>query len=185
MKIKAAVAFEAAKPLVIEEIELAPPKAGEVLVKLAATGVCHTDAYTLSGRDPEVLFPSVLGHEGAGIVEEVGAGVTSLAPGDHVVAAAVEVAYAMCLEGQKVGGGRVALVRGQAVLRPLGIEQAHRVISRGLGEDGGGRDRRLAGVALDDRARRIRKLRATVAVDQHLRGRQAERHYRALHRQRR
>jgi len=85
MKIKAAVAFEAAKPLVIEELELAGPKAGEVLVKLAATGVCHTDGYTLSGRDPEGLFPSVLGHEGAGIVEEVGTGVTSVAPGDHVV----------------------------------------------------------------------------------------------------
>jgi len=74
MKIKAAVAFEAAKPLVIEELELGAPQAGEVLVRLAATGVCHTDAYTLSGRDPEGLFPSVLGHEGAGIVEEVGAG---------------------------------------------------------------------------------------------------------------
>jgi D-arabinose 1-dehydrogenase-like Zn-dependent alcohol dehydrogenase len=85
VKIKAAVAFEAAKPLVIEEIDLAPPRAGEVLVKLVATGVCHTDAYTLSGRDSEGLFPSVLGHEGAGIVEEVGAGVTSVAPGDHVI----------------------------------------------------------------------------------------------------
>jgi S-(hydroxymethyl)glutathione dehydrogenase/alcohol dehydrogenase len=85
MKIKAAVAFEAAKPLEIEQIDLAPPQAGEVLVKLVATGVCHTDAYTLSGRDPEGLFPSVLGHEGAGIVEEVGAGVTSVEPGDHVI----------------------------------------------------------------------------------------------------
>ena len=85
MKIKAAVAFEAAKPLVIEELDLEGPRPGEVLVKLAATGVCHTDAYTLSGRDPEGLFPSVLGHEGAGVVEEVGAGVSSVAPGDHVV----------------------------------------------------------------------------------------------------
>ena len=68
-----------------EELELGGPKAGEVLVKLAATGVCHTDAYTLSGRDPEGLFPSGLGHEGAGIVEDVGAGVTSVAPGDHVI----------------------------------------------------------------------------------------------------
>src|SRR5258706_10846961 len=83
MKIKAAVAFEAAKPLVIEELELGAPKAGEVLVRLVATGVCHTDAYTLSGRDPEGLFPSVLGHEGAGGVEEVGAGVTSVKPGGH------------------------------------------------------------------------------------------------------
>jgi S-(hydroxymethyl)glutathione dehydrogenase/alcohol dehydrogenase len=85
MKVKAAIAFEAAKPLVVDEIDLEGPKAGEVLVRLAATGVCHTDAYTLSGRDPEGLFPTVLGHEGAGIVEEVGEGVTSLSPGDHVV----------------------------------------------------------------------------------------------------
>jgi S-(hydroxymethyl)glutathione dehydrogenase/alcohol dehydrogenase len=85
MKVKAAVAWEAAKPLEIEEIELEGPKQGEVLVRLAATGVCHTDAYTLSGRDPEGLFPSVLGHEGAGVIEEVGAGVSSLKPGDHVI----------------------------------------------------------------------------------------------------
>ncbi|MGE4651701.1 MAG: S-(hydroxymethyl)glutathione dehydrogenase/class III alcohol dehydrogenase [Myxococcota bacterium] len=85
MKIKAAVAFEAAKPLVIEEIDLEGPKRGEVLVELVATGVCHTDAYTLSGRDPEGLFPAVLGHEGAGVVVEVGEGVTSVAPGDHVI----------------------------------------------------------------------------------------------------
>jgi S-(hydroxymethyl)glutathione dehydrogenase/alcohol dehydrogenase len=85
MKVKAAIAFEAAKPLVIDELELAAPKPGEVLVRLAATGVCHTDAFTLSGSDPEGLFPSVLGHEGAGVVEEVGAGVTSVAPGDHVI----------------------------------------------------------------------------------------------------
>ena len=85
MKIRAAVAWEAGKPLEVEEIELQGPKAGECLVRLAATGVCHTDAYTLSGADPEGLFPVVLGHEGAGIVEEVGPGVTSLAPGDHVI----------------------------------------------------------------------------------------------------
>ncbi len=85
MKIKAAVAWEAAKPLEIEEIELAAPRPGEVLVRLAATGVCHTDAYTLSGRDPEGLFPCVLGHEGAGVVEETGRGVSSVAPGDHVI----------------------------------------------------------------------------------------------------
>jgi S-(hydroxymethyl)glutathione dehydrogenase/alcohol dehydrogenase len=85
MKIKAAVAWEAAKPLEIEEIELQAPKPGEVMVRLAATGVCHTDAYTLSGRDPEGLFPCVLGHEGAGVVEEVGPGVASVAPGDHVI----------------------------------------------------------------------------------------------------
>ena len=85
MKVEAAVAWEAAKPLEIEQIELEGPKRGEVLVRLAATGVCHTDAYTLSGRDPEGLFPAVLGHEGAGVVEEVGEGVGSVAPGDHVI----------------------------------------------------------------------------------------------------
>jgi S-(hydroxymethyl)glutathione dehydrogenase/alcohol dehydrogenase len=85
MKVEAAVAWEAARPLEIEQIELEGPRAGEVLVRLAATGVCHTDAYTLSGRDPEGLFPVVLGHEGAGVVEEVGDGVSSVAPGDHVI----------------------------------------------------------------------------------------------------
>jgi S-(hydroxymethyl)glutathione dehydrogenase/alcohol dehydrogenase len=85
LRIRAAVAWEAAKPLEIEEIDLDGPGTGEVLVRLAATGVCHTDAYTLSGRDPEGLFPAVLGHEGAGVVEEVGAGVRSLGPGDHVI----------------------------------------------------------------------------------------------------
>jgi S-(hydroxymethyl)glutathione dehydrogenase/alcohol dehydrogenase len=79
------VAWEKGKPLEIEQIDLAGPRQGEALVRLAATGVCHTDAYTLSGRDPEGLFPAVLGHEGAGVVEEVGPGVTSLAPGDHVI----------------------------------------------------------------------------------------------------
>ncbi|HHH29364.1 MAG TPA: S-(hydroxymethyl)glutathione dehydrogenase/class III alcohol dehydrogenase [Polyangiaceae bacterium] len=85
MLIRAAIAREAGKPLVVEEVELQGPQAGEVLVKLVATGVCHTDAYTLSGADPEGLFPSVLGHEGAGVVIEVGEGVTSLEPGDHVI----------------------------------------------------------------------------------------------------
>jgi S-(hydroxymethyl)glutathione dehydrogenase/alcohol dehydrogenase len=85
MKVRAAVAFEAKRPLEIAEIDLAGPRQGEVLVRLAATGVCHTDAYTLSGRDPEGLFPVVLGHEGAGVVEEVGPGVASVAPGDHVI----------------------------------------------------------------------------------------------------
>src|SRR5690606_4475195 len=85
MKIEAAVAYEANKPLVVEEVELEGPKAGEVLVELKATGVCHTDAYTLSGADPEGIFPSILGHEGAGIVREVGPGVTSVAPDDHVI----------------------------------------------------------------------------------------------------
>ena len=85
MKTKAAIATKAGAPLAIEEVELEGPKAGEVLVELRATGVCHTDAYTLSGADPEGMFPAILGHEGAGVVVEVGAGVTSVAPGDHVI----------------------------------------------------------------------------------------------------
>src|SRR5687768_15071139 len=85
MKSRAAVAFAAGKPLQIVEIDVEPPKAGEVLVKISHTGVCHTDAFTLSGDDPEGLFPAVLGHEGAGTVVEVGAGVTSVKAGDHVI----------------------------------------------------------------------------------------------------
>jgi S-(hydroxymethyl)glutathione dehydrogenase / alcohol dehydrogenase len=85
MKTRAAVAFEAKKPLEIVELDLEGPKAGEVLVEIMATGICHTDAYTLDGFDSEGIFPSVLGHEGAGIVREVGAGVTSVKPGDHVI----------------------------------------------------------------------------------------------------
>ncbi|KAF1854848.1 hypothetical protein Lal_00003410 [Lupinus albus] len=85
IKSRAAVAFEAGKPLQIVEVDVAPPKAGEVLVRIVATGVCHTDAYTLSGADSEGVFPCILGHEGGGIVEAVGEGVTSLAVGDHVI----------------------------------------------------------------------------------------------------
>ena len=85
MKTRAAVAFEAKKPLEIVEVDLEGPRAGEVLVEIRATGICHTDAYTLDGLDSEGLFPSILGHEGAGVVLEVGPGVTSLAPGDHVI----------------------------------------------------------------------------------------------------
>ena len=85
MKTTAAVAFQAGKPLEIVQLDLEGPKAGEVLVEIKATGVCHTDAYTLSGNDPEGLFPAVLGHEGAGVVLEVGPGVTSLVAGDHVI----------------------------------------------------------------------------------------------------
>ena len=85
MKTRAAVAWEAGKPLTIETIEIGGPKAGEVLVEVMATGICHTDAYTLSGLDSEGKFPAILGHEGAGIVREVGAGVTTLKPGDHVI----------------------------------------------------------------------------------------------------
>tara|TARA_A100001015_G_C14388465_1_gene480742 strand:+ start:65 stop:439 length:375 start_codon:yes stop_codon:yes gene_type:complete len=85
MKVKAAIAFEKAKPLEIDYVDLEGPKKGEVLVEIKSTGVCHTDAYTLSGDDPEGIFPSILGHEGAGIVVEVGEGVTSLKKDDHVI----------------------------------------------------------------------------------------------------
>jgi S-(hydroxymethyl)glutathione dehydrogenase / alcohol dehydrogenase len=85
MKTRAAVAWEAGKPLSIEQVDLEGPQSGEVLVRIVATGVCHTDAFTLSGADPEGLFPVILGHEGGGVVEEVGAGVTTLKPGDHVI----------------------------------------------------------------------------------------------------
>lgn len=85
IKCKAAVAWQAGQPLSIEEVDVMPPQAGEVRIKLVATGVCHTDAFTLSGEDPEGIFPCILGHEGGGIVESVGEGVTSVAVGDHVI----------------------------------------------------------------------------------------------------
>ena len=85
MRIRAAICWEPGRPLDVDDVDLDGPRAGECLVRLVATGVCHTDAYTMSGRDPEGRFPVVLGHEGAGIVEEVGAGVASLRPGDRVI----------------------------------------------------------------------------------------------------
>src|SRR4249920_2151906 len=85
MKTRAAIAVAAGKPLEIHEVDLAGPAAGEVLIEIKATGICHTDAYTLSGKDSEGLFPSILGHEGAGIVREIGKGVTTLKVGDHVI----------------------------------------------------------------------------------------------------
>jgi len=85
MQVRAAVAHEAGKPLVIETVNLEGPRPGEVMVEIHATGICHTDEFTLSGADPEGLFPAILGHEGAGVVVEVGQGVTSVKPGDHVI----------------------------------------------------------------------------------------------------
>ena len=85
MQTRAAVAFKAGSPLSIETVDLEGPRAGEVLVEIKATGICHTDQFTLSGADPEGLFPAILGHEGAGVVLEVGEGVTTLRPGDHVI----------------------------------------------------------------------------------------------------
>ncbi|MGD7410039.1 alcohol dehydrogenase catalytic domain-containing protein, partial [Ralstonia pseudosolanacearum] len=85
MKTKAAIAWKSGAPLTIEDVDLQGPRAGEVLVEIKATGICHTDYYTLSGADPEGIFPAILGHEGAGVVLDVGAGVTSLKAGDHVI----------------------------------------------------------------------------------------------------
>jgi S-(hydroxymethyl)glutathione dehydrogenase/alcohol dehydrogenase len=85
MKVRAAVAHKAGEPLALETVDLEAPRAGEVLVEIMATGICHTDEFTRSGADPEGLFPAILGHEGAGVVREVGAGVSSLRPGDHVI----------------------------------------------------------------------------------------------------
>src|SRR5216110_2739117 len=85
MKTRAAVALDKGKPLEITEVTLEGPKAGEVLVEVKATGICHTDEFTLSGADPEGLFPAILGHEGAGVVVDVGPGVTSVKKGDHVI----------------------------------------------------------------------------------------------------
>ena len=118
MKVKAALALEAAKPLVIEELDLEGPKPGEVLVRLAATGVCHTDAYTLSGRDPEGLFPAVMGHEGAGVVEEVGAGVTSVAVGDHVIPLYTPECRecGFCLSGKTNLCGKLREKQGQGLM---------------------------------------------------------------------
>src|SRR5437868_14749399 len=85
MDVRAAIAQKAGAPLTIETVQLAGPKAGEVLVEIKATGICHTDEYTRSGADPEGLFPAILGHEGAGVVVDIGAGVTSVQKGDHVI----------------------------------------------------------------------------------------------------
>ena len=85
MKTRAAVAWKAGAPLTIETVDLEGPGPGEVLVEIKATGICHTDEFTRSGGDPEGLFPAILGHEGAGVVLEIGAGVTSVKPGDHVI----------------------------------------------------------------------------------------------------
>src|SRR5258706_3378895 len=126
MKTRAAVAFEAKKPLEIVELDLEGPKAGEVLVEIKATGICHTDAYTLDGFDSEGIFPSILGHEGAGIVREVGAGVTSVKPGDHVVLCWAPACgeCAPCREGRTVLCDRVEKVTFRNKL-PSGASRLH------------------------------------------------------------
>jgi len=118
MKSRAAVAWEAGKPLSIEEVDVAAPKAGEVLVKIVATGVCHTDLFTLSGADPEGLFPVILGHEGGGIVQEIGPGVTSVKPGDHVIPLYTpecgECKY--CLSGKTNLCQKIRLTQGRGLM---------------------------------------------------------------------
>jgi S-(hydroxymethyl)glutathione dehydrogenase/alcohol dehydrogenase len=118
VKTRAAVAWEAGQPLTIEEVDLEGPKEGEVLVRIVATGVCHTDAYTLSGADPEGLFPVILGHEGGGIVEEVGKGVTSVKPGDHVIPLYTpecgECEY--CLSGRTNLCQRIRVTQGKGLM---------------------------------------------------------------------
>jgi S-(hydroxymethyl)glutathione dehydrogenase/alcohol dehydrogenase len=118
MDSRAAVAFAAGEPLSIETVQLAGPQAGEVLVEIMATGICHTDAYTLSGADPEGLFPSIMGHEGAGIVREVGAGVSSVAPGDHVIPLYTPECRQckFCLSGKTNLCGAIRETQGQGVM---------------------------------------------------------------------
>jgi len=118
MKSRAAVAWEATKPLVIEEVEVAGPKAGEVLLKISATGVCHTDAYTLSGKDPEGLFPAIMGHEGGATVMEVGAGVKSVKAGDHVIPLYIPECgeCKFCKSGRTNLCGAIRLTQGKGVM---------------------------------------------------------------------
>lgn len=118
IKCRAAIAWEAAKDLVIEEVEVAPPKAGEVRVKIIASGVCHTDAYTLSGKDPEGKFPVIFGHEGGGIVESVGEGVTSVAPGDHVIPLYIPECKEckFCKSGKTNLCQKIRITQGQGVM---------------------------------------------------------------------
>jgi S-(hydroxymethyl)glutathione dehydrogenase / alcohol dehydrogenase len=118
MKSRAAVAFAAAQPLQVVEIDVAPPQKGEVLVRISHTGVCHTDAFTLSGEDPEGLFPVVLGHEGAGVVVEVGEGVTSVQAGDHVIPLYTAECRAckFCLSGKTNLCQKVRATQGRGVM---------------------------------------------------------------------
>jgi len=118
MKSKAAIAFSAGEPLSIEEVDLEGPKSGEVLIEVMATGVCHTDAYTLSGGDPEGLFPSILGHEGAGVVREVGNGVDTLQVGDHVIPLYTPECRQckFCLSGKTNLCGAIRETQGQGLM---------------------------------------------------------------------
>ena len=118
MDTQAAVAYEAGSPLAIETVQLQGPQAGEVLVEIKATGICHTDAYTLSGADPEGLFPAIMGHEGAGVVVETGAGVTSVQPGDHVIPLYTPECRQckFCLSGKTNLCGAIRETQGQGLM---------------------------------------------------------------------
>jgi S-(hydroxymethyl)glutathione dehydrogenase/alcohol dehydrogenase len=128
LKTRAAIAFEPGKPLTVDEIEISAPREGECLVRLAATGVCHTDAFTLSGSDPEGLFPAVLGHEGAGEVVEIGPGVRSLAPGDHVIPLYTPECREckFCLSGKTNLCGRIRETQGKGLMPDGTSRLSHR-----------------------------------------------------------
>jgi len=118
MKSRAAIAWAAGKPLVIEEVEVAAPKKGEVLLKISATGVCHTDAYTLSGKDPEGLFPAIMGHEGGATVMEIGESVASVKPGDHVIPLYIPECgeCKFCKSGRTNLCGAIRVTQGRGVM---------------------------------------------------------------------
>ena len=118
MKSRAAVAWEAGQPLSLEEVEVAAPQKGEVLIRMVATGVCHTDAFTQSGQDPEGIFPSILGHEGGGVVEEIGPGVTSVKPGDHVIPLYTPECgeCSFCLSGKTNLCQKIRVTQGQGLM---------------------------------------------------------------------
>src|SRR6266446_9871580 len=128
MKVKAAICWEPQRPLEIDDIDLDGPHAGECLVRLTATGVCHTDAYTMSGRDPSGLFPAVLGHEGAGVVEEIGAGVRSLRPGDHVIPLYIPECRncRFCLSGKTNLCGALLATQGKGLMPDGTSRLSHR-----------------------------------------------------------
>src|SRR5437870_5543687 len=128
MKIRAAVSWEPGTRLAVDEIDLAGPRTGECLVRLVATGVCHTDAYTLSGRDPSGLFPTVLGHEGAGVVEEVGPDVRSLAAGDHVIPLYIPECRSckFCLSGKTNLCGALLATQGKGLMPDGTSRLSHR-----------------------------------------------------------
>lgn len=131
IKCLAAVAWSANTPLVVEEVEVAPPRAGEVRMKVLYSGVCHTDAYTLSGADPEGVFPSILGHEGGGIVESIGEGVTSVAVGDHVIPLYVPE----CRECKYCKSGKTNLCQAVRLTQGSGVMPDKTVRYRARGKD--------------------------------------------------